>query len=113
MDMNYMNKQLYHFERAMTLNMERLGLIIGAEAVNEDMPQAIRDAQMNFITIQARLRPFCDRIAGLSGMANELESLHMAFKSVKDSEFGLRLSLFASIIFPATLVTTIGCAKEL
>ena len=106
-DMNYMKRQMSHFERAMTLNMERLGLIIGAEAVNEKAPQAIRDAQMDFITIQAKLRPFCERVDGLSGMANELASLHMAFKSIKDSELGLRLSVLGSIIFPATLVASL------
>lgn len=106
-DMNYMKRQLYNFDRALTLNIERLGLIPGFEAIDPSAPQAIRDAQADFLSIQARLRPFLDRVAGLSGMANELANLHMAFKSIKDSEFGLRLSLLGSVIFPATLVTSL------
>ncbi|KAL9088062.1 MAG: hypothetical protein Q9165_006403 [Trypethelium subeluteriae] len=106
-EMNYMKRQMNHFEQAMTLNMERLGLVIGAEAIDEKVPQAIKDAQKDFITIQARLRPFCERVDGLSGVANELANLHAGFKSIQDGEFSLRLSVFASIIFPATLVSSL------
>lgn len=106
-DMNYMKRQLDHFERAVTLNLERLGIVLGAEAVSDKVPQAIRDAQMDFIAIRARLQPLCERVEGLSSMANDLANLHMAFKSIKDGEFSLRLSLLGSIVFPATLVASL------
>lgn len=106
-DMNYMKRQINHFERAMTLNLERLGIVLGAEAIGDKVPQAIKDAQMDFIAIRARLQPFCERVDGLSSMANDLANLHMAFKSIKDSEFSLRLSLLGSIVFPATLVASL------
>ncbi|KAF2228483.1 hypothetical protein EV356DRAFT_437127, partial [Viridothelium virens] len=106
-EMNYMKRQMNHFEQAMTLNMERLGLVIGAEAVDEKAPQAIKDAQKDFMTIQARLRPFRERVDRLNGVANELANLHAGFKSIQDGEFGLRLSVFASIVFPATLASSL------
>lgn len=106
-DINYMKRQMNHFERAMTLNLERLGFVIGAEVIDTTQPQAIQDAQKDFLTIQNRLRPLCDRVDSLSGMANDLASLHAAFKGIKASELGLRLSLFASVIFPMNLVCAV------
>ncbi|KAI9698340.1 MAG: hypothetical protein M1820_007502 [Bogoriella megaspora] len=106
-DMNYMKILMSHYQRAMTLNIENLGLLAGAEAVNEKAPQAIQDAQKDFIAIQSKFRPHRDQIDRLSGVANDIANLHTALRSSKDGELGLRLSLFASIVFPATLVTSL------
>lgn len=106
-DINYMRRQMSHFERVITLNMERLGMQLGDETVDRDLPRALADAQKDFLTISARLRPFRDRVDDLTTIANEIASLHAAYKSIQDGEQGLRLSLFASIIFPLTLVASI------
>lgn len=106
-DINYMRRQLNHFERAILLNLERLGVQIGAEAINDDFPLALRDAQRDLLTISARLRPFRERADDLSSIANEVAGLRASFKSIQDGELGLRLSLFAAIIFPLTLVASL------
>ncbi|EME41552.1 hypothetical protein DOTSEDRAFT_46532 [Dothistroma septosporum NZE10] len=106
-DINYMRRQMSHFERVITLNMERLGMQLGDEAVDITLPRALADAQKDFLTIAARLRPFRERVDDLTTIANEIAGLHAAYKSIQDGEQGLRLSLFASIIFPLTLVASI------
>ena len=106
-DMNYMKRQLIHFERALTLNLVRLGLVLGVQNVSPYAPRAIQDAQKDFLVVHARLGPFRERVAKLSGVANELVNLHTAFKNIKDSELGLRLSILGTIVFPMTLVASI------
>lgn len=105
-DIQYMQRQMNHFERAITLNIERLGVQLGGEAVDKDLPLTLRDAQGDFMTLAARLKPYRDRVADLSNIANSVAGLRASFKSIKDGEQGLRLSLFASIIFPLTLVAS-------
>lgn len=111
-DINYMKRQLSHFQRAMISNLERLGLVYGAESLLAQEapnapPAALRNAQRDFLAIHNKLKPYCDRIDSLSGVANELANLHTAFQSIKSGEFGVRLSLFAVVVFPMTLVTSI------
>lgn len=105
-DINYMLRQMNHFERAITLNIERLGVQLGCESVQDGLPRALADAQKDFLTISARLRPYRDRVYDLSSIANEVAGLRASFKSIQDGEQGLRLSLFAAIIFPLTLVAS-------
>lgn len=106
-DLNYMRRQMNHFWRAMILNLERLGVQLGCEGVDKDLPLAIRDAQKDFLTIHARMQPLRERGESLAAISNDLANLRAAFRGVKDGEFGLRLSLFASIVFPFTLVAGI------
>ncbi|QDS77149.1 hypothetical protein FKW77_001366 [Venturia effusa] len=106
-DINYMRRQMNHFWRAMVLNLERLGVQLGCEQVEKNFPLAIRDAQKDFLTIHARMQPLRERGEGLAAISNDLANLRAAFRGVKDGEFGLRLSLFASIVFPLTLVAGI------
>lgn len=106
-DINYLRRQMNHFWRAMFLNLERLGVQLGDEKVNESLPLALQDAQKDFLTINARLKPLRERVNALGAMANDLAALRAAFKGIQDSDFGMRLSIFASIIFPLTLVASI------
>jgi hypothetical protein len=106
-DINYMRRQMNHFWRAMIINLERLGIQLGCEQLTPALPRGLRGAQQDFLTIQARMQPLRERGEALSAIASDLSNLRAAFRGVHDSEFGLRLSLFASIIFPLTLVATI------
>jgi Mg2+ and Co2+ transporter CorA len=106
-DINYMRRHLNHFWRAMILNLERLGVQLGCEGVDENASLAIRDAQKDFLTLHTRMQPMRDRAEALNSVSNDLANLRAAFRGVHDGEFGLRLSLFASIVFPLTLVATI------
>lgn len=106
-DINYLRRQMNHFWRVMVLNVERLGIQLGAESIDENASLALRGAQKDFLTISSRLEPLRQRVEGLSAMANDLASLRAAFKGIQDSDFGMRLSLFAAIIFPLTLVASI------
>jgi uncharacterized membrane protein len=94
----------------MSLNFERLGIVSNSHYTqsidpNAQVPAAIKGAQKGFLAIQTMLLPLCRRVNGLNGLANQLANLHTAFKSIKGREIGLRLSLFAVIVFPMTLVT--------
>ncbi|KAH7381234.1 hypothetical protein DE146DRAFT_704720 [Phaeosphaeria sp. MPI-PUGE-AT-0046c] len=111
-DINYMRRHLNHFWRAMYLNLERLGVQLGAEAVNENLSMALRGAQKDFLTIHTRMQPMRDRAEALNSVSNDLANLRAAFRGVHDGEFGLRLSLFASVVFPLTLVATIFSMGE-
>ena len=105
-DINYMRRQMNHFWRAMMLNLERLGIQLGCEKVDESLSLALRGAQKDFLTINSRLHPLRQRVETLAAMANDLANLRAAFKGIHDGEFGLRLSLFASVVFPLTLVAS-------
>ena len=106
-DINYMRRHLNHFWRAMYLNLERLGVQLGCEGVDANASLAIRDAQKDFLTIHTRMQPLRDRAEALNSVSNDLANLRAAFRGVSDGEFGLRLSLFASIVFPLTLLAGI------
>lgn len=106
-DINYMRRHLNHFWRAMYLNLERLGIQLGAESVDENLSMALRGAQKDFLTIHTRMQPMRDRAEALNSVSNDLANLRAAFRGVHDGEFGLRLSIFASVVFPLTLVATI------
>ncbi|KAI4650657.1 hypothetical protein J4E93_003014 [Alternaria ventricosa] len=106
-DINYMRRHLNHFWRAMYLNLERLGVQLGCESVDANASLAIRDAQKDFLTIHTRMQPLRDRAEALNSVSNDLANLRAAFRGVSDGEFGLRLSLFASIVFPLTLLAGI------
>jgi hypothetical protein len=106
-DINYMRRQMNHFWRAIVMNLERLGIQLGCEAVDESASLAINGAQKDFLTINYRMQPLRERAEALTAIANDLANLRAAFRGVHDSEFGLRLSLFASIVFPLTMVAAI------
>jgi Mg2+ and Co2+ transporter CorA len=106
-DINYMRRHLNHFWRSMVLNLERLGVQLGAEGIDNNTSLALQGAQKDFLTIHARMQPLRDRAEALVSVSNDLANLRAAFRGVQDSEFGLRLSLFASTIFPLTLVASI------
>jgi hypothetical protein len=106
-DINYMRRHLNHFWRAMYLNLERLGIQLGSESVDEDASLALKGAQKDFITIHTRMQPLRDRAEALDSVANDLANLRAAFRGVADGEFSLRLSLFASVVFPLTLLAGI------
>jgi hypothetical protein len=48
-----------------------------------------------------------DRAEALNSVSNDLANLRAAFRGVSDGEFSLRLSLFASVVFPLTLLAGI------
>lgn len=106
-DINYMRRHFNHFWRAMYANLERLGVQLGNEGVDETLGPAIKGAQKDFLTIHTRMAPLRDRAEALNSVANDLANLRAAFRGVHDGEFSLRLSLFASIVFPLTLVASI------
>jgi CorA-like Mg2+ transporter protein len=106
-DINYMRRHLNHFWRSMVLNLERLGVQLGAEGIDNSTPLALQGAQRDFLTIHARMHPLRDRAEALTSVSNDLANLRAAFRGVHDGEFSLRLSLFASTIFPLTLVASI------
>ncbi|KAI4669112.1 uncharacterized protein J4E79_001155 [Alternaria viburni] len=106
-DINYMRRHLNHFWRAMYLNLERLGVQLGDETVTKEASLAIKHAQKDFLTIHTRMQPLRDRAEALNSVSNDLANLRAAFRGVSDGEFGLRLSLFASIVFPLTLLAGI------
>jgi hypothetical protein len=106
-DINYMRRHLNHFWRSMVLNLERLGVQLGSEGIDNTTSLALMGAQKDFLTIHTRMQPLRDRAEALNSVSNDLANLRAAFRGVHDSEFGLRLSLFASIIFPLTLVASI------
>jgi hypothetical protein len=106
-DINYIRRQMNHFWRATILNLERLGIQLGCEAVDQKLPNALKDAQKDFLTISYRMQPLRERVEALTSVANDVANLRAAFRGVHDSEFGLRISLFASIVFPLTLVASI------
>jgi len=107
MDINYMHRQMNHFWRAMILNLERLGIQLGCEEVDKSLSLALRGAQKDFLTINTRLQPLRERVERLTSIANDLANLRAAFKGIHDGEFSLRLGIFASIVFPLTLVASI------
>lgn len=104
-DINYMRRQLSRFDRALTLNMERVGVKVHQD-INEALPDALCDAQEDFLTIASRLGPLRERVDDLTSIANEVASLRAAFKSIQDGEQSLWLSIFAAGIFPLTLVAS-------
>jgi hypothetical protein len=106
-DINYMRRHLNHFWRAMILNLERLGVQLGSEAVDDNASFAIKGAQKDFLTIHTRMQPIRDRAEALNSVSNDLANLRAAFRGIQDGESGLRLSLFASVVFPLTLVAGI------
>jgi Mg2+ and Co2+ transporter CorA len=106
-DINYMRRHLNHFWRAMFLNLERLGIQLGSEGVDEKASRALRGAQRDFLTIHTRMQPLRDRAEALNSVSNDLANLRAAFRGVADGEFSLRLSLFASVVFPLTLLAGI------
>jgi Mg2+ and Co2+ transporter CorA len=106
-DINYMRRHLNHFWRAMYLNLERLGVQLGSEGIDEKASLALQGAQKDFITIHTRMQPLRDRAEALNSVSNDLANLRAAFRGVADGEFSLRLSLFASVVFPLTLLAGI------
>lgn len=106
-DINYLRRQMNYFWRAMLLNIERLGIQVGSEQVDHDLPLALRGAQQDFLTIHTRMAPLRQRVDAVSAMANDLANLKAAFKGIQDSDFSSRLSIFASVVFPLTLVASI------
>jgi hypothetical protein len=106
-DINYMRRHLNHFWRSMVLNLERLGVQLGDESIDNSASLALKDAQKDFLNIHTRMQPLRDRAEALNSVAQDLANLRAAFRGVQDSEFGLRLALFASIVFPLTLVASI------
>lgn len=104
-DINYMRRQLSRFDRALTLNLERVGVKVHQD-IDDNLPSALQDAQEDFLTIASRLGPLRERVDALTSIANEVASLRAAFKSIQDGEQSLWLSLFAAIIFPLTLVAS-------
>jgi len=111
-DINYMRRHLNHFWRAMYLNLERLGVQLGAEGVDENASLALKGAQKDFLTIHTRMQPMRDRAEALNNVSNDLANLRAAFRGVADGEFSMRLSLFASIVFPLTLVAGVFSMNE-
>ena len=101
-----------HFQRAMTLNLERLGIQLGDEKVSSTFPVALEDAQKDFLALSRRLRPLGQRVDDLSNIASNVASLQAAFKGIRDSEQGLRLNIFAAAIFPLTLVAAMFSMGE-
>lgn len=55
---------------------------LGDEAVDNTLLRALADAQKDFLTISSRLRPFRERVDDLTTIANEIASLHAAYKSI-------------------------------
>ncbi|CAN9223541.1 unnamed protein product [Alternaria alternata] len=106
-DINYMRRHLNHFWRAMYLNLERLGVQLGSESVDRHASLALQGAQKDFLTIHTRMQPLRDRAEALNSVSNDLANLRAAFRGVSDGEFSLRLSLFASVVFPLTLLAGI------
>ncbi|PMD19704.1 hypothetical protein NA56DRAFT_647009 [Hyaloscypha hepaticicola] len=106
-DINYMRRQMNHFWRAMILNLERLGVQLGGEQVDTKLSLALQGAQKDLLSIHTRMQLLRERGEALTAIANNLANLHAAFRGIHDSEFGLRLSLVASIVFPLTLVASI------
>ncbi|CAN9179020.1 unnamed protein product [Alternaria alternata] len=106
-DINYMRRHLNHFWRAMYLNLERLGVQLGSESVDRGASLALQGAQKDFLTIHTRMQPLRDRAEALNSVSNDLANLRAAFRGVSDGEFSLRLSLFASVVFPLTLLAGI------
>jgi hypothetical protein len=96
----------------MISNLERLGIQLGCGQVDPSFPLALRGAQKDFLTIHARMQPLRERAEALTAIANDLANLRAAFRGVHDSEFGLRLGLFAWIVFPLTLVAGIFSMNE-
>ena len=91
----------------MVLNLERLGVQLGDEGIDDCASLALKDAQKDFLTIHARMQPLRDRAEALNSVSNDLANLRAAFRGVQDSEFGLCLSLFAPVVFPLTLAAGI------
>lgn len=106
-DINYMRRHLNHFWRSMVLNLERLGVQLGAEGIDDNVSLALKGAQKDFLNIHTRMQYLRDRAEALNSVATDLANLRAAFRGVHDSEFGLRISLFASVVFPLTLVASI------
>jgi hypothetical protein len=98
-----------YFWRATVLNMERLGIQIGCEQVDATLSKAvaIQEAQKDFLNIHSRMQLLRQRVEALTDIANELSNLRAAFKSTYDGDLGMRLSIFASVVFPFTLVAGI------
>jgi hypothetical protein len=106
-DINYMRRQMNYFWRVTVLNLERLGIQLGCEKVDKGLSVALQGAQKDFLTISSRLHPLRQRVDTMSAMANDLANLRAAFKGIHDGDLALWLSVFASIIFPLTLVASI------
>jgi Mg2+ and Co2+ transporter CorA len=106
-DMHNLRRQMIHFEYQLGLNLERLGIVLGAEKVNPLEQDAIRGAQMDFLNLYNRLKPFVARAIVLDKTANDLANFYTNFIGIQYSQVGLKLSIFASVVFPATLVSSI------
>ncbi|KAH7159356.1 hypothetical protein DER46DRAFT_611594 [Fusarium sp. MPI-SDFR-AT-0072] len=106
-DINYFRRQMVHFENVLNLNLERLGINLAQPEDPKLLPITLHDVQKDFLTIAPRLRSYRERVDNLSGIPDQLSSLHAAFKGIDDGAFGLRLSIFAAIVFPITLVAAV------
>lgn len=91
----------------MFLNLERSGIQVGCEQVDSDRSLALREAQQDFPTVHSGMSPLHQQVDALSAMADDLANLKVALKGIQDSDFGARLSVFASVVFPLTLVASI------
>ncbi|KAF2690605.1 hypothetical protein K458DRAFT_267811, partial [Lentithecium fluviatile CBS 122367] len=106
-DFNYFRRQMVHFENVLNLNLERLGINVNQPDDPSSLPTTLRDVQRDFLTIAPRLRSYRERTDNLSGIPDQLASIHAAFKGINDGALGLRLSIFAAIVFPITLVAAV------
>lgn len=106
-DFNYFRRQMVHFENVLNLNLERLGINLDQPADPKSLSLTLRDVQKDFLTIAPRLRSYRERVDNLSGIPDQLSSVHAAFKGIDDGALGLRLSIFAAIVFPITLVAAV------
>jgi len=81
--------------------------VLGVEKINPLEQDTIRGAQMDFLNLYNRLKPFVARAIVLDKTANELANFYTNFIGIQYSQVGLKLSIFASVVFPATLVSSI------
>jgi Mg2+ and Co2+ transporter CorA len=106
-DIRYFQRRMGHFESAMNLNLERLGTSRTNTESNTSLPLVLRDVQKDFLALTERMTLLRARLDNLAGTAHEVTSLNAAFRGIDDSAFGLRLSVFAAVIFPLTLIASI------
>lgn len=64
----------------MVLNLERLGVQLGAEQVDADLPLALKGAQRDLLTIHAQIQPLRERSEALNAIASDLSNLRAAFR---------------------------------
>jgi Mg2+ and Co2+ transporter CorA len=105
-----LRRRLMWYEEEMILNLERLGFAQDGNTTDKSPPAeptSLAAAKKDLHAALHRLQLYKKRIDGLTGVFSDLVNIRNALRSLKISDFAMKLSLLGIIILPITLVAAI------